>query len=64
MENVPAVVEQDGLTVQALYDEAYLTLRIHKEGYRFGEETLYVPLDVTPPVRQQDGGGTGQKARL
>ena len=47
-ENVPAVVEQDGLTVQALYDEAYLTLRIHKEGYRFGEETLYVPLDVTP----------------
>lgn len=48
MENVPAVVEQDGLTVAALYDEAYLTLRIHKEGYRFGEETLYVPLDVTP----------------
>lgn len=44
----PVIAEQDGLTVQALYDEAYLTLHIRKEGYRFGEEVLYVPLDVTP----------------
>lgn len=37
----------DGSSLSARYDEAYLNLRVHKPGYRFGSDTLYIPIDTT-----------------
>lgn len=39
--------EQDGLAVSMKYDEKFLYFRIHKDGLRFGEETIYLPIDTT-----------------
>ena len=41
------VAEQDGISVSMKYDEKFLYFRIHKDGLRFGEETLYLPIDTT-----------------
>lgn len=41
------VQEQEGMTVSMKYDEKFLYFRIHKDGLRFGEETLYLPIDTT-----------------
>ena len=37
----------DGSRVSVKYDERYLYLLVEKEGYVFGEETLYLPIDTT-----------------
>lgn len=41
------VSEQDGISVSMKYDEKFLYFRIHKDGLRFGEETLFLPIDTT-----------------
>ena len=41
------VAEQDGISVSMKYDEKFLYFRIHKDGLRFEEETLYLPIDTT-----------------
>lgn len=42
------VAEQDGISVSMKYDEKFLYFRVHKNGLRFGEETLFLPIDTTP----------------
>lgn len=42
------VAEQDGISVSMKYDEKFLYFRVHKDGLRFGEETLFLPIDTTP----------------
>ena len=39
---------EDGSSVSMKYDERYLYFRIHKPNLRFGNETLALPIDVTP----------------
>lgn len=41
------VAEQDGISVSMKYDEKFLYFRIHKDGLRLGEETIYLPIDTT-----------------
>ncbi|EJW97790.1 hypothetical protein EVA_14103, partial [gut metagenome] len=41
------VAEQDGLSVSMKYDEKFLYFRIHKDGLKFGQETIYLPIDTT-----------------
>lgn len=41
------IAEQDGISVSMKYDEKFLYFRIHQDGLRFGEETLYLPIDTT-----------------
>ena len=38
----------DGSSVSVKYDERYVYLRVYKPGYRFGKDTLYIPIDTTP----------------
>lgn len=42
------VAEQDGISVSMKYDEKFLYFCVHKDGLRFGEETLFLPIDTTP----------------
>lgn len=41
------VAEQDGISVSMKYDEKFLYFRVHKDGFRFGEEVLFLPIDTT-----------------
>lgn len=41
------VSEQDGISVSMKYDEKFLYFRIHKDGLRFEEETMFLPIDTT-----------------
>lgn len=39
--------EQDGISVSVKYDEKFVYFLVHKDGLRFGGETLYLPIDTT-----------------
>lgn len=41
------VMEKDGMSLSAMYDEKYVYFRVHKEGFQFGSKTLYLPIDTT-----------------
>lgn len=41
------VAEQDGLSVSMKYDEKFIYFRIHKDGLKFEEEVIYLPVDTT-----------------
>ena len=41
------VAEQEGLSVSMKYDEKFVYFLIYKEDLRFGEETVYLPIDTT-----------------
>ena len=41
------VAEQDGISVSMKYDERFVYFRVHRDGLKFGEETLYLPIDTT-----------------
>ncbi|WP_294148336.1 hypothetical protein [uncultured Clostridium sp.] len=47
MEN-DLVQKQENFKLYMKYDEKYIYFRIHKDGLNFGEEKIYLPLDITP----------------
>lgn len=47
-EQTDLVAEQEGCRLSMKYDEKFLYFLIEREGWTLGEETLYLPLDITP----------------
>ena len=41
------VTKNGDMSLSVKYDEKFIYFLVHKENYRFGEETLYIPVDTT-----------------
>ena len=41
------ILEEDGFRLSSKYDTTYLYILVEKEGFSFGNETFYIPFDVT-----------------
>lgn len=55
------VLDDNDTIVSVKYDEKFVYLRVHKDGYSLGAETLYIPFDITPKTGSYYADGEGVK---